>query len=155
LRLPDTWGTVQRINDAVHLLTAGAWIGGLLGFIGALRAYRDEELRREAARAMARFSFLGRFVVAAIVATGAANIALVSGRPPIPPATPYRLLLCVKLALVAVMIALAATNRFFLAPRLAVRGKAAAYLRATAAAEVALGTAVVALVAVFALLDPN
>ena len=148
------WGEFQRMNQAVHLLTAGAWIGGLFGFIGSLRAYSDEKLRRDAVSAMARFSFMGQFVVAALVVTGAVNIALVSDHAPIPPTTPYRALLCAKIALVALMIALAATNRFFLAPKLATRPEAQAYLRATAAAEVALGTAAVALVSVFALLDP-
>ena len=34
------------------------------------------------------FSFSGQFVVAAIVLTGAVNIALTSGRPPFPPTRP-------------------------------------------------------------------
>jgi len=147
-------GAFQRTNDAVHLLSAGAWIGGLFGFLASLRAYCDEVLRRDAVAAMTCFSFFGQFVVAAIVVTGAVNIALVSGHPPIPPSTPYRALLCAKIAFVALMITLAATNRFFLAPKLATRPEAQASLRATAAAEVALGTAIVALVSLFALLNP-
>ena len=148
------WGAFQRTNDAIHLMSAGAWIGGLFGFIGSLGAYRDERLRRDAVGAMTRFSFTGQFVVAAIIVSGAVNIALVSGRAPIPPTTPYRALLCAKITLVTLMIALAATNRFVLAPKLATHPNALARLRATATAEVALGTAVVALVSVFALLNP-
>jgi Copper resistance protein D len=78
---------------------------------------------------------------------------LISGRAPFPPTTPYRaLLLDAKIALVGVMIALALFNRFRLAPRLAPAAAALAALRATCAIEVALGTVVVALVGVFALL---
>jgi len=45
-----------------------------------------------------RFSFWGHFVVAAIGATGIVNIALTSGHAPLPPTTPYRALLDVKIA---------------------------------------------------------
>ena len=51
---------------------------------------RDDDLRQDAVSAMMGFSFWGQFVVAAIVLTGGVNIALTSGRPPIPPTTPYR-----------------------------------------------------------------
>ena len=89
-----------------------------------------------------------------LVLTGIANITLISGHPPFPPATPYRQLLDAKIFLVAVIIALALFNRFVVAPRLATGEKALAVLHATTLLEVGLGTIVVALVSVFALLDP-
>jgi putative copper resistance protein D len=147
-------GVLHRANHAVHLVTAGAWIGGLVPFAMCLRAYERDDLRRDAARAMAGFSFWGQFIVAAIVLTGVANIALTSGRPPIRPTTPYRALLVAKLVIVAIMISLALVDRFVLAPRLKANAKALATLRATSAAEVALGCVVIALVSVFALFDP-
>ena len=147
-------GILHRANHAVHLLTAGAWIGGLIPFLMCLGAYKRDDLRREAVKAMTRFSFWGQFIVAAIVLTGAANIALTSGRPPIPPETPYRALLDAKIGLVAIMISLALFNRYVLAPRLKPGARALAVLRATSTAEIALGTLVVAFVSVFALLDP-
>jgi copper resistance protein D len=52
------------------------------------------------------------------------------------------------------MIALALFNRFVLAPRLKTSANALAALRATSLAEIALGCVVVALVSMFALLDP-
>jgi len=52
------------------------------------------------------------------------------------------------------MIVLAIFNRFVVTPRLATGKKALAVLRATSLLEVGLGTIVVALVSVFALLDP-
>jgi copper resistance protein D len=147
-------GVLHRANHAVHLMAAGAWIGGLVPFVMCLRAYERDDLRKDAVRAMTGFSFWGQFVVAAIVLTGVVNIALTSHHPPVPPTTPYRALLVAKLVIVASMILLALFNRFVLAPRLKAGANALTTLRATSAAEVALGCVVIALVSVFALLDP-
>jgi copper resistance protein D len=147
-------GVLHRGNHAVHLLAAGAWIGGLVPFLMCLGAYERSDVRREAVTAMMRFSFWGHFIVAAIVLTGAVNIALTSGRPPIPPDTPYRALLDAKIVIVAIMISLAVFNRYGLAPKLKPAASALTVLRATSTAEVALGAVVIALVSMFALLDP-
>jgi copper resistance protein D len=147
-------GVVHRANHAVHLLTTGAWIGGLVPFAMCLGAYERDDLRKDAVRAMAGFSFWGQLIVAAIVLTGVVNIALTSHHPPLPPTTPYRALLIVKILIVAIMIMLALFNRFVLAPRLKTSANALATLRATSLAEIALGCVVVALVSAFALLDP-
>jgi putative copper resistance protein D len=147
-------GVLHRASHAVHLLTTGAWIGGLVPFAMCLRAYQRDDLRKDAVQAMMSFSFWGQFIVTAIVLTGVVNIALTSGHAPIPPTTPYRALLVTKLAILGIMISLALFNRFVLAPRLKRSATALAVLRATSAAEIALGCIVVALVSVFALLDP-
>ena len=147
-------GVLHRGNHAVHLLAAGAWIGGLVPFVMCLSAYERSDTRREAVTAMMRFSFTGQFIVAAIVLTGGVNIALTSGRPPIPPDTPYRALLDAKIVIVAMMILAALFNRYVLAPQLKPGARALAVLRATSTAEVAFGAVAIALVSVFALLDP-
>ncbi len=147
-------GVLHRVNHAVHLLATGAWLGGLVPFVMCLSAYAGGGLRREAAEAMRRFSLFGHFILAAIVATGIVNIALISGHAPLPPTRPYRALLDVKIAIVAAMIALAVFNRYRLVPRLKRGEDALTALRLTSAIEVALGTFVVAIVSVFALLDP-
>jgi copper resistance protein D len=147
-------GAIHRANHALHLLTTGAWLGGLLPFALCLNFYRDPALRRVAATAMKRFSFWGQFDVALVVLTGAVNIALTSGAAPFPPSTPYRALLCVKIALVATMIAIALLNRYVLAPRLKPEAPALGLMMKTSVAEVVLGGIVVALVSVFGLLDP-
>jgi copper resistance protein D len=147
-------GVLHRANHALHLMAAGAWIGGLVPFAMCLRAYQRDDLRKDAVRAMAGFSFWGQLIVAAIVLTGVLNIALTSHHPPLPPTTPYRTLLIVKILIVAIMIALALFNRFVLAPRIKTSATALSTLRATSLAEVALGCVVIALVSVFALLDP-
>ncbi len=146
-------GVLHRANAAAHVLGAGAWIGGLIPFVMCLDAARGR-LRRDAVTAMTRFSWWGHFVVAAIVATGAVNIALTSGRAPLPATTPWRAMLDVKIALVAVMIGLAVVNRYALVPRLRAGARVLSALRALSLANVALGTLVVALVSVFALFDP-
>ena len=147
-------GILHRANHAVHLLAAGAWIGALIPFVLSLDAYARDTLQRDAVTAMMRFSFIGHFVVAAIVATGIVNIALISGHAPWPPTTPYRALLDVKIAVVAVMIGLAIVDRYALVPRLKESANALSALRAISLVNVALGTLVVALVSVFALTDP-
>jgi putative copper resistance protein D len=147
-------GVLHRASHALHLVTAGAWIGGLVPLAMCLRAYERDDLRKDAVQAMAGFSFWGQFIVAAIVLTGAVNIALTSHHAPIPPTTPYRALLVAKLVIVGIMILLALFNRFVLAPRLKASTTALLTLRFTSAAEVALGCVVIALVSVFALLDP-
>jgi copper resistance protein D len=147
-------GVLHRANHAIHLMAAGAWIGGLVPFAMCLRAYQHDNLRRDAVRAMTSFSFWGQLIVAAIIVTGVVNIALTSHHPPFPPTTPYRALLVTKLVIVTIMIGLALFNRFVLAPRLKTSPNTLATLRATSLAEIALGCIVVALVSVFALFDP-
>ena len=88
------------------------------------------------------------------IVTGVVNVALTSGLP-LPATTPYRMLLAVKLALVAIMIVIALVNRYVVAPRLKPEGSALRILMSTSLAEVALGAAVIALVSLFALLDPS
>ena len=78
-------GVLHRANHVVHLVAAGAWIGGLVPFAMCLRAYERDDLRKDAVRAMAGFSFWGQLIVAAILLTGVVNIALTSDRPPLPP----------------------------------------------------------------------
>jgi len=147
-------GVLHRANHTLHLVAAGAWIGGLVSFAMCLRAYQRDDLRKDAVRAMAGFSFWGQLIVAALVLTGVVNIALTSHHPPLPPTTPYRALLVAKLVVVAIMILFALFNRFVLAPRLKTSANALATLRATSLAELMLGCVVIALVSVFALLDP-
>ncbi len=63
-------GALHRANHALHLLAAGAWIGGLPLFALCLRLSRSRPAR-DAARAMMRFSAWGHLDVTLIVLTGA------------------------------------------------------------------------------------
>jgi putative copper resistance protein D len=148
-------GALHRANDATHLLATAAWLGGLPMFALSLRAYREPSLSAAAMTAMRRFSFWGQFDVALVVLTGTVNVALTSGLRALAPTTPYRMLLAAKLVLVATLVALALFNRYVLAPRLAQDSRAQRALARSCVAEVVLGAAVVALVSLFGLLDPN
>jgi putative copper resistance protein D len=148
-------GALHRANDALHLLAAAAWLGGLPMFALCLRAYREPSLSAAAVTAMWRFSLWGQFDVALILLTGIVNVALTSGLGALAPTTPYRMLLAAKAAVVATMVALAVFNRYVLAPRLTPDGPAQRALRRNCLAEVVLGAAAVAFVSLFGLLDPQ
>ena len=148
-------GVADRINHAVHLLCAGAWLGGLPPLILCLRRDADAGLRAEVGVALRRFSTMGQAVVALVVATGAVNAALTLEVWRIDLSSPYQALLAAKIAAVAAMIALAAINRYVFVPRL--KARRADALRAIARnslAEIGLGIAALALVSVFAMLAP-
>ncbi len=148
-------GWLQRANHAVHLLAAGAWLGGLIPFAMTLSVYRDPALMEDAVTAMRRFSQAGHGFVAVVVATGVVNVALVSGIGSLGHWTPYRALLLAKIVLVAAMIGLALMNRYVLTPTLKREFGAFEAMRRNCVAEVALGAGVVGLVSVFALLEPG
>lgn len=113
---------VHLSADGLHLLAAGAWLGGLLPLLylvtTAVRT-RSVEQQTEASSAALRFSGMGYVAVAMITGTGLLNGWLVVGNSIANLiATPYGRLLIVKLFLFATMLALAALNRFWLVPSL-------------------------------------
>ncbi|MEJ0097847.1 MAG: CopD family protein [Bauldia sp.] len=115
----------------------------------------EPENRHDAGIALRRFSTTGHVVVALIVASGIVNTWLVLGRVPSDWSSPYQALLAVKIALVAVMVGLAVLNRYAFVPAMARdRSRAVRAIRWGTIAEVSLGVCVVALVAVFGMLDP-
>ncbi|TMV79696.1 copper homeostasis membrane protein CopD, partial [Thioclava sp. BHET1] len=150
-------GIGQRLNAALHLLSAGLWIGGLpaLALCLAGRAGQDQP---EATRlTMIRYSRMGHVAVALVLLTGAINGWLVLGRWPLDLARSYDLLLDLKIVAVLAMVLLAVINRYHFVPRL--RGVDAlaarrSLLRGTLI-EVGLALAALALVAGFATMDPG
>jgi putative copper resistance protein D len=150
-----TTGILHRACDAVHLLAAGAWVGGLVPLVLSL-APAHPELRKDAGIALRRFSGMGHVAVALVLLTGVVNVRLVLGGWPLDPTSPYQALLLTKIGLVAAMIGLALINRYLLVPRIAAaRDTNLARLRLSTLAEIALGGAVLALVAAFGTLDPS
>ncbi len=151
--MQEGWlGAVHRINDALHVLSAGAWFGALVPVLLILPRLARPGERTEAASALRRFSRAGHVAVALLLLTGAANAALVLGRWPTNLRSPYEALLDAKIVSVAAMAALAVVDRYVLVPRLPAALPA---LRRATLAEVPLGLLAVALVAVFGLLDPG
>jgi len=144
--------------DMVHLLAAGAWLGALPGLallLSRARRGADAASFGVAGRATRAFSTLGTVAVAALLLSGIANTwyqvrgvdALV--------ATEYGWLVLAKVALFAVMLALAAVNRWKLSPRVVAADEAALRLLSrNAMLELALGAAVLAIVGVLGITVP-
>jgi putative copper resistance protein D len=73
---PGLAGDLHLASDMLHLLAAGAWLGGLPAFAFLLwRARRSAGRRRDAAvvRVVDRFSLLGVFSVGILLASGLLN----------------------------------------------------------------------------------
>lgn len=148
---------IHRGNDIVHLMAGAAWLGSLVPLLPCLSALRRPDLRADSDRALRNFSAAGHGAVALVLATGVVNALLVAGSPAnwlIP--SPYHLLLLTKIALVAGMVVLAVINRYVWVPRMKADPELAtrAIIRRTIA-ELLLGAGVLALVAMFGLLDPG
>lgn len=149
----------QEISDALHLLAAGMWLGGLVP-LGLMLA----EMRRNGNGDLAAFSgvlqrFSGMAVVAvgALAASGTVDAWLLVGRPAALITTGYGLALCIKLVLFAAMLALAAVNRFRISPQLNDARTAPALLRRLSInvlVEQFLGFGVIATVSLLGILPP-
>jgi copper resistance protein D len=147
-------GWLHRANLAVHLLSAGFWLGALPPLLIAIRRFDDPALRDDALIVLRRFSIIGQGAVALVIVTGVGNALLILGVDLARPIPLYVWLLAAKVALVGAMIGLALINRYGLAPKLRAQPDAARALMRNSLAELALGIFVVALVSVFGLLDP-
>jgi putative copper resistance protein D len=139
----------------VHVLAAGAWFGALVPLALVLRKSLASGFGPDAATTLRRFSIIGQPAVALVLITGVANTLLILRHLPTDWSSPYQALLALKIAVVAVMIALAIANRSVVMGRIATgEGAALTTLRRTVRAEIAFGFAAIALVAVFGTLDP-
>jgi putative copper resistance protein D len=148
-------GWISRASHVVHLLAGGFWLGALAPLLLCLGKLGDAELRSDVSHALRRFSGLGHVAVAAVIASGIVNVALVLGQWPVDTSSPYQVLLLCKVALVAAMIGFAIVNRYLLVPRIGSSGTALHGLRFCTLAELVLGLCVVALVSLFGTLPPQ
>ena len=148
-------GTGHRLNDVVHVLAGGAWVGALVPLLPILAALGNSPQRRDAGVALRRFSSVGHAVVALVIATGVVNTALILGRWPTTLSSPYQALLDAKLAVALLMTTLAVVNRYGLVPRIAASpSRAIRAIRLGTMVEIGLGAAAVGCVSVFGLLEP-
>lgn len=153
--------TIHLAADVVHLLAAGAWVGGLLPLVLLFaRASKPDRAvsAEDAHRAARRFSRLGIVAVTCLFASGLVNTWYLAGNLPALIGTFYGRLLLLKIALFAVMLGFAAVNRRRLTPRLAQSRDRTAVLRAlrrNSAAEFALGLFVLGIVAWLGTLVPG
>jgi copper resistance protein D len=151
---------VHQINQMVHLLAAGLWLGGLLPLAWLLaRASAPSgtawiSLARDV---VPRFSQMGYAAVALLAASGALNTLLLVGSTQALVGTPYGRLLGLKILLFMAMVTVALFNRFRLLPRLrreAQASAAAAALARSVLCEQALGFAILAVVSVLGTWPP-
>lgn len=103
--------------DALHLVTAGFWVGGLVVLVSEVFA-KPRNLPR-LVDLLRLFSRWGVVSVAVLVAAGTLNAVAILGVPGMPWSDTYITWLAVKIVLAAVMVALALTNRFGVLPGLA------------------------------------
>jgi putative copper resistance protein D len=155
----DFW--VHTATDGVHLLAAGAWLGGLVPLLAILsRSKVQANAEINAVHVLTRFSGMGYLAVAALLATGTINGWYLIGSVWQMPTSLYGQLLIAKLGLFSLMLLLAATNRFWLVPALAVsndreHGAASlSRLRSHIIGEQLLGLLVIAIVSVIGMQAP-
>ena len=153
---PGIAGEFPLAADALHLLAAGAWLGGLPPLAMLLAtAWRQKEPRWATVTAIAvqRFSLLGVISVGTLLASGVANSWYEVGTLNNLFVTSYGQLVLIKIAIFAAMIALASVNRFYLTPRLAT-ASTVRWLYRTSLAETGLGFAAVAVVGFLGAMAP-
>jgi putative copper resistance protein D len=152
--------------DALHLLAAGMWLGGLIPLFMLLNwseATHGPSTLVIAHQATARFSRVGFVSVIVLVLTGLFNAwYLVGGIPPLV-GTSYGNLLLAKLGILILLMGLASINRWRLKPRLRDLAKhndpentpeILAQLRRNVIAEVSLGAVILLIVAIMGITPP-
>ncbi len=163
-------GTFHRISDIVHMAAAAVWIGAITAFLLLLSPRRGGPSPATVAiavRSLDRFSVVGTICVLTIAGTGLLNGQMIIGAQNLGRslAAPYGQGLLAKFALFALMLALAAANRWRLTPALGIAAarmdagdkhpsEAIAALRRSLILEAAAAFAILALVAWFGTLDP-
>jgi copper resistance protein D len=112
LASPAGFTLIGTVLDAIHLLTAGFWIGGL-AVLTALFRRKEPNL----VLALSLFSEWAMIAVLLLVMTGLINAVTILLGSKGTASTLYLAVLGAKLALVAIMLGLAAANRFKWLPR--------------------------------------
>jgi putative copper resistance protein D len=156
-------GFVHFGGDACHLISASAWVGGLvplLMFIGP-RMFGSEPPLFDCFNALRRFSTLAAWSVAVLAASGGLNTWFMTNGLQSFFGTEYGNLVLVKIALFIVMLGFGAMNRYWLTPRLLAAnvpaGQSARALRllcVSVSFEIMLGFVVIGVVAVLGQLPP-
>lgn len=142
-----TQGALLILNQMLHLVGVGLWLGGLLMLAVLLLSTHTVDLRA----VLLRFSGIGYGLVALIIVTGMINVrALSGGIWPEPALAGFGQVLAVKVLMVLCMLALAGLNRSLArAPTLNL-----AVLRVSVLFECLFGAAALAAVSLLGTLPP-
>jgi putative copper resistance protein D len=158
---PGETGALHVAADSFHLVAAAGWIGGLAPLVLVLRSVECNQALASATRAhhvVRRFSILGIFCVATLLVTGLVNAWILVGSFEALLITEYGRLLMLKLIAFVAMLSLAAFNRFWWTPRLALghesQVKAIHQLTYNSAVEIALGLLIFVIVGMLGTLHP-
>jgi putative copper resistance protein D len=163
---PGLQGEVHVTSDVLHLVAAGAWIGGLLPLrllLSSANQAPDTIGVSIARNATLRFSTLGVLAVATLTITGLVNTWVLVGSVPALVEFQYGRLLLLKLALFVVLLALAAFNRMRLTPRLVDAAASGSHesidalrrLKRNCLVETALGLAILIVVGALGTISPG
>jgi copper resistance protein D len=155
--------SLHLFADVLHLLGAGAWLGGLfpLAFVlWRLRGRSDRRSLSACAQILQRFSNLGIVAVAALFVSGVANTWFLTAHMQALVGTAYGQLLQIKIALFLAMVGVAADNRLRLLPRIRQADvecsmRASRQMRRNTMLEIVLGLAVICVVAVLGITAPG
>lgn len=135
------------LNQVVHLVCVGAWLGGLLLLVLILR----QPDRYPAQPILRRFSGVGYGLVAGLLVTGLINVRVLTGQLwPTPLFNGFALILLIKVLLVLGMLALALLNRL----RIERCEERPGTLKASVMLEWLLGVSAVAAVSLLGTLPP-
>jgi copper transport protein len=146
----SAWRPFHLLEQWAHMVAVGAWIGGLVWLLLALRE-KDGLDRSYAIRAFSRMAAYGLGVV---VITGLLRAFTEVGSFHALVTTSYGDALLIKLGLVCVIVGLAALNRYRYVPALGLGAKAVQALRRTVGGEIFLAGGILATTAVLVALAP-
>ena len=162
----DRW--VHVLADALHLLAASAWIGGLIPLLLFLTPTRpsqvaDGQWLAACCQILRRFSKLGVMSVGVLLVSGIINTWFLTDRMRGLVGTDYGQLLLIKIALFLAMLCFAADNRLRLLPRLSHGDdptdlnrdvQTLRQLRRNTVLEIALGLSVIYVVGILGMTPP-
>ena len=140
----------EVLDQWVHMLGVGVWVGGLAWLLLGLR----DEPGPERAQAVRRFSTIAGIALGAVLLTGLVRAFGEIGSVSALFTTAYGVILLVKLALVAVLVALGALNRYRMVPALSRDARALRPFGFTSRGELAVAGCILAATAVLSGLAP-
>jgi putative copper resistance protein D len=156
-------GLLHFGGDMLHLVTAAAWVGGLVPLLMfvAPRTWSQQPPLIDCFNVLRRFSTLAAWSVTVLAASGVLNTWFMTNGLRSFLGTDYGDLVLVKMGLFSVMLGFGAANRYWLTPRLLPtnvptekNARALRLLCTSVSIEIALGVVVICVVAVLGQLAP-